>query len=88
MRLIRISAVWCTSCLVTHHIWELLKEKYPNYSYEEVDYDFDEEMVKKYEIGSIIPVIIVLNDKNEEITRIVGEKSKEEIFSIIDKLGD
>lgn len=88
MKIIRISAVWCTSCLVTYHIWELLKEQYPNNEYIEYDYDFDDDIVKKYEIGNIIPVIIILDKNNKEITRIIGEKKKEEIFKIIEELGD
>jgi len=85
MKLIRISAIWCTSCLKMYQTWELLKEKYPDFEYIEYDYDFDEEEVSKFDVGTIIPVMIVLNGE-EEITRIVGEHKKEEVLNIIESL--
>lgn len=85
MKLIRISAIWCPSCIVTYNIWNEIKEKYPEYEYEEYDYDDDEEVIEKYNIGEIIPVIIILKN-NVEMTRIIGEKSKKEIFEIVDKV--
>ncbi|MDD3453758.1 MAG: thioredoxin domain-containing protein [Bacilli bacterium] len=87
MKIIRISAMWCTSCIVTYNIWQLLQKVYPHFEYIEYDYDFDEEIIKKYKIGNIIPVIIILNEQNEEIKRIIGEKTKEEIFEIIKEVG-
>lgn len=86
MKLLRISAIWCSSCIITYHIWKELKEKYPSFTFEELDYDSDEEEIKKYQIGKIIPVIIILNDKNVEIGRIIGEKSKKKIIKTIDSL--
>ena len=50
------------------------------------NHSWDEEEIKKYQIGKIIPVIIILNDKNVEIGRIIGEKSKKEIIETIDSL--
>lgn len=79
MKLIRISSLWCTSCIVTKKDWDQIKEKY---EYEEYDYDMDEEIVKKYNVGDILPVIIVLKD-NKEINRIIGEKNKKEIEEIL-----
>ena len=84
MKLIRISAIWCTSCIITHSLWQEIKEKY-NFKYEEYDYDMDEEIVKKYDIGKILPVIIVENN-NRIITKIIGEKSKKEVFQILDNI--
>lgn len=79
MKLIRISSIWCVSCIVTKKDWDEIKV---NYEYLEYDYDEDEEIIKKYNVGNILPVIIVLND-NKEIARITGEKSKKEILNII-----
>lgn len=79
MKLIRISSMWCTSCIVTKKDWDEIKEKY---DYEEYDYDMDEELIKKYNVGNILPVIIVL-DNDTEINRIIGEKSKKEIEKIL-----
>lgn len=71
--------MWCTSCIVTKKKWDEVKQ---NYEYEEYDYDMDEEIIKKYNVGNVLPVIIVLNNNNE-INRIIGEKSKKEIEKIL-----
>lgn len=86
MKLIRISAIWCSSCILTLPIWEEIKKSYPDFIFEELDYDMDEEEVMKYHIGKIIPVIIILDKENIELSRIVGEKTKKDIFNIIENL--
>ena len=78
MELIRISAVWCSSCIITYKDWNKLKENYSNYEYNEYDYDMDTEIVEKHNIGNTIPVIIALKD-GKEIGRIVGEKNYKEL---------
>ncbi len=79
MKLVRISSTWCTSCILTKKDWDEIKE---NYEYEELDYYMDEEKVKKYNVGNILPVIIVLKD-NKEVGRIVGEKKKQQILEVL-----
>ena len=78
MELIIISAVWCSSCIITYKNWNKLKESYPNYEYNEYDYDMDLDIVEKYNIGNIIPVVIAIKD-GDEIGRITGEKSFQEL---------
>ena len=72
MKLVRISSMWCTSCIVTYPIWKEIQETYPNLEYEELDYDLDD---VQEQVGDILPVVI-LKDQDQEITRIVGEKTK------------
>lgn len=78
MELIRISAVWCSSCIITYKEWNKLKENYPKYEYNEYDYDMDTEIVEKYNIGNTIPVVIAIKD-GKEIGRIIGEKNYKEL---------
>lgn len=78
MEFIRISALWCSSCIITYKDWNKLKTNYPDYEYNEYDYDMDVEMVEKYNIGTTIPVIIALKE-GKEIGRIIGEKSYKEL---------
>lgn len=78
MELIRISAVWCSSCIITYKDWNKLKENYPNYEYSEYDYDMDVDVVEQYNIGNTIPVVIAKKD-GEEIGRIIGEKNYKEL---------
>ncbi len=86
MKFIRISALWCSSCILTLPLWEEIKKEYPNFLFEELDYDMDESQVEKYQIGKIIPVIIILDEENIEIGRIVGEKTKKEMVEYIEQL--
>jgi len=87
MKIIRISALWCTSCIITYNTWNEIKTKYSNIEYEEYDYDFDKEIVDKYEVDKIIPVTIFIKD-DQEIKRITGEFKKKEIIKCIEELGE
>lgn len=75
-----ISAIWCPSCLILKKHLKKLKELY-EINIETLDYDLDEEEVKKYNVGDILPVMIA-NDK-----RLVGEKSFEEIVEFLKGCG-
>lgn len=84
MKLVRISAIWCTSCILTYNDFNEIKEEYKELEYEELDYDTDQ--IEEYNVGNILPVIIVYKD-NKEITRIIGEKRKKEIKKVLEELG-
>ena len=52
-----------------------------------LDYDMDEDEVKKYNVGDVLPVFIFYkNDK--EVRRTTGEVSEEELLNIIEEVGD
>ena len=83
MKIIKVSALWCPSCLIMNDIIdEVVNEK--SMELIKYDYDYDAEIVNKYNVGNILPVLILVNDKNEEIKRIVGEHSKKEITEFIE----
>ena len=81
MKLIRISSMWCTSCIITYPIWNEIKEQYPNIEYEELDYDMDD---VKEQVGEILPVVILKKD-DQELNRIIGEKTKKEMIEILEE---
>ena len=81
MEIIRISATWCSSCLITYKSYKKLKEKYLDIKFSE--YDYDEDDIDKFNVGNILPVIIIYKD-DKEIKRIVGEKSEEELFKEVE----
>lgn len=83
MKIVRISAIWCTSCILTTKDFNKLKEKYSDFEYVELDYDTDD--IDKYNPGDILPVIIVFKD-NKEVGRITGEKRFDEISKVIEGL--
>ena len=47
------------------------------------NYDIDTEMVNKYDIGQILPVMILEDENGHELARMIGEKSISEIENTI-----
>lgn len=85
MKVIKITAIWCSACLVMNKTWKKILEKY-NIETIELDLDMNEEEVEKYQPGSTLPVFIFMNGE-EEIKRISGEISYQELINIIEELG-
>lgn len=84
MKIIIISALWCPSCLKMGKIYKQLKDKYSNIEFISYDIDFDEEEVKQYNPGDILPILILAKE-NKEIKRIVGEHTTEELEKEIEE---
>ena len=74
--LIVISALWCPSCLLLKKHLNKLHEEY-NLTFNILDYDLDEEEVKKYNVTDKLPIIIY-QDK-----RLIGEKTYDEIINFL-----
>ena len=55
---------------------------FPNFEYIDYDYDLDEEIIEQYNIGTTLPVLVIL-DNDKEINRIVGEKTVEQISEVL-----
>ena len=75
-----ISAIWCPSCLIMKKYLKRLKEEH-GIKIVKLDYDLDEDEVKKYNVGDKLPVIICQNK------RIVGEKNYEELSMFLKECG-
>ncbi len=87
MKVIKINAIWCSACLVMNKVWnEIEKEK--NIEIINLDYDMDEEEVKKYNPKDILPVMIFIDDNGKELKRLTGEIKKEKIIDLIEELGE
>ena len=85
MKIAKISAIWCGGCLVMAKAWENIKKNYPEVEFVELDYDMDEEEVKKYNVGEVLPVFIFY--KNEvEVKRINGETKENILIETIEEL--
>ena len=78
IKLIRISAVWCPACLIMRPRMQEIEKKFPNFEHIEYDFDLDEEVIAKYNVGEVLPVFILV-DGDKEVTRLVGEKTVAEI---------
>lgn len=59
-----------------------------NYSFEMIEYDIDmdEEEVKPFEPGDVLPVFIVFNG-DQEVTRFVGEYSYDDFILKLKEVG-
>lgn len=76
MKIVKIGAMWCPACIITNQNLKKLLKKYDNIELESLDYDFDN--VEKYNVGSVLPVLIIY--KNDiEVIRLVGEKSYKDL---------
>ena len=84
MKIIKIGAIWCPGCLVMRQVWKKIKEKYTLYI---IDYDVDmnNEEVEKFNINDKLPVTIFLDDNDNELSRLTGEKSLKELEEEIKK---
>lgn len=82
MKIIKIGALWCSACLITNNALSKYIDENKDIELVTLDYDFDEEMVKKYNPGKVLPVII-FEQEGKEILRLVGEKNYEEIVKAV-----
>lgn len=85
MRIVKISAIWCGGCLVMNKVWESIKKNYPEIEFITLDYDMDEDEVKKYNVGDILPVLIFYKE-DIEVRRIDGEIKENALIDIIEEL--
>ena len=82
--LLVISAVWCPSCLILNKHLKKIKEEYSNLIISRLDYDMDEEKIFKYNIGDKLSVMILLDEEGNELKRLIGEKSYNEIVDFLE----
>lgn len=81
MKIVKIGAMWCPACLITNNELEKITKNY-NIDIESLDYDFDEEEVKKYKVGETLPELIFFKD-GKEVKRLIGEKNYKEIEGVL-----
>lgn len=82
MKVVKITALWCSSCLVMNKVWnDLLKEV----DVETISLDYDMDDVSIYNVGEVLPVFIFYKD-NKEIKRLVGEHSLSELKNVVEEL--
>ncbi|MCK4552507.1 MAG: thioredoxin family protein [Tenericutes bacterium] len=87
MKIIRVTAMWCMSCLAMKRTWKKVFSSYPDLAIEDLDYDSDIDQIKVLSVGSILPELIIYRD-NKEVKRIIGEKSKKEMFKMLEEINE
>jgi Thioredoxin. len=81
VKIIKIGAVWCSSCLIMKSRFnDLIKNM--NIEIEELDYDDASEIMDKYGISTDILPIYIREDNSNYI---IGEKTKKEILEFIEE---
>ena len=84
MKVIKIGASWCSGCVIMRKRFEEI-EKLRTFESKYYDFDIYEDMlIEKYNIGDKLPIFIFLDDNNNEIKRLIGEPSVEEILKVLD----
>ncbi len=86
MKVIKITAIWCSACLIMNKVWDRILEKNTIETIS-LDLDFDEEEANKYTPGDVLPVFIFM-DGDKELKRVTGEHTEEELLKIIKEIGD
>ena len=78
----KFSAIWCPACLVMSPIWDKLDTEF-DLNLETYDYDMDKEMVEKYQVGKILPEVILYKD-DKEVERFVGEYAFKYLHKVLE----
>jgi len=88
MKLIKITAIWCMSCILMNEMLKKLENENEK-QYETIDYDFDNDVeeITPYNVGTILPVYILLDENGNEVARSVGEKNKKELMKFFTSNG-
>lgn len=83
MKLVKISAMWCMSCIIMNNLLDDVLSKY-NVLFDivDIDYDMDSSLVSLYDVGSVLPVYILM-DSSLEVARLVGEVSESSLISFL-----
>ncbi len=79
MKLTMISAVWCPACLIMNKRMKEVIKDYPEWTFEKLDLDMDEEKTDSLNVGKTLPVYIISDDSNVEIRRLRGEKTVKQL---------
>ena len=80
--IIRISAMWCSSCIIMKSRFNDVIKNY-NIDVIDYDYDFDSDKIKEYNINDVLPVYIKIKD-GKETDRLIGEHKREELIKFIE----
>lgn len=85
MKVLKFGAVWCPGCLVMKPRWAEIEKELSWLETEYFDYDESPQEVKKYSIDERLPSFIFLDKTGQEILRLQGEISKDELLKTIEE---
>ena len=85
LKIVRISAMWCPACIIMNKFWSNVEKEFSNIEFVTYDLDMDEDVVKEYTPGDILPVLVAFED-GKELKRTVGEKNLEDTMKFIEEV--
>lgn len=85
LKIVRISAMWCPACIIMNKFWNDIEKDFPNIEFVTYDLDMDEDLVKEYNPGDILPVLIAF-ENGKEFKRTTGEKNFEDTKKFIEEV--
>ncbi len=85
MKVIKIGAEWCSSCVIMKSRWVEIEKAQPWLKTEYLDFDQDKQKLKKYkaEKEEELPVFIFLDKKRQEFLRLYGQPSVKKLLEIV-----
>lgn len=87
MKIVRVTAFWCMSCLSMKKIWKKTIEEVDNVEIIDYDFDMDSDRIENLKVGEILPVVIFFKD-NKEVKRVIGEKSFKQMMAYIEEINE
>ena len=81
MKLLKFQASWCQPCKTLTGLLSTMQIPCP---VEVIDADENKDLLQKYNVRSI-PVLILLDENNNEIDRLTGSTTKDKITELLNK---
>ena len=81
MKLLKFQASWCQPCKVLTSILNTMQIPFP---VEVIDADENKDLLQKYNVRSV-PVLVLLDENNNEIDRLTGSTTKDKITALLNK---
>ena len=81
MKLLKFQASWCQPCKTLTSLLSTMQIPFP---IEVIDADENKDLLQKYNVRSI-PVLILLDENNNEIDRLTGSTTNDKITALLNK---
>ena len=81
MKLLKFQASWCQPCKTLTSLLNTMQIPFP---VEVIDADENKDLLQKYNVRSI-PVLVLLDENNNEIDRLTGSTTKDKITALLNK---
>lgn len=82
MKILRFTASWCAPCKSLAASLEWLQGEYPLPPVDVIDIDDNPELPQKYGVRGV-PTLVMLNDNNVEVKRMVGTTDRNKLLKWI-----